>query len=447
MANGDICCERGQPSASAPRFRPSRTPAGVYAQHHGGRVARTRHSGRSSSPGLGDLDDSGGRRWAVGRARAMRAHPLAPLRPPAASRETHPGFHPLPRSASIYLPDPPSSPPSQSSAAGRQARPAPRPPLAFPPALLHCPRPPPSSPTPTSSSMSSLPGLLPPPKKKRNPKALQLTAESLAPPAADDEQEQPILVADLPVGPNRNQVPELSTSSAASTPSSRSSLSPSEPCVAAAPPGSIGRASGISRKKPMGLDISKSIPTRPAPVPGTKSKRDSGVRLSSSSKSDKPRGSYQQKLSEQLVSMDLGGGSGKTKKDLRTEDLKVVGELGSGNGGTVAKVLHVPSGLFMARKVSLCSFCISCSVLARPCVNADETRSRFAHRSLVPSSSSSTQSPRSASRSCENSKLCTTARATPSSPSTAPSWPTRTSSFAWNTWTEGEGRCCESASS
>jgi len=51
--------------------------------------------------------------------------------------------------------------------------------------------------------------------------------------------------------------------------------------------------------------------------------------------------------------MDLGGGNGKTKTDLKTEDLKVVGELGSGNGGTVAKVLHVPSGLYMARKVSL----------------------------------------------------------------------------------------------
>ncbi|KAL7417127.1 kinase-like domain-containing protein [Mrakia frigida] len=51
--------------------------------------------------------------------------------------------------------------------------------------------------------------------------------------------------------------------------------------------------------------------------------------------------------------MDLGGGNGKTKTDLKTEDLKVVGELGSGNGGTVAKVLHVPSGLYMARKLVL----------------------------------------------------------------------------------------------
>jgi mitogen-activated protein kinase kinase len=40
------------------------------------------------------------------------------------------------------------------------------------------------------------------------------------------------------------------------------------------------------------------------------------------------------------------------KMDLRPEDLEVLKELGSGNGGTVNKVLHVTTGTVMARKVS-----------------------------------------------------------------------------------------------
>jgi mitogen-activated protein kinase kinase len=39
------------------------------------------------------------------------------------------------------------------------------------------------------------------------------------------------------------------------------------------------------------------------------------------------------------------------KLDLRAEDLEVVNELGAGNGGTVSKVRHIPTGAIMARKV------------------------------------------------------------------------------------------------
>jgi mitogen-activated protein kinase kinase len=42
------------------------------------------------------------------------------------------------------------------------------------------------------------------------------------------------------------------------------------------------------------------------------------------------------------------------KLDLRPEDLEIVKELGSGNGGTVSKVKHVTTGTVMARKVSRC---------------------------------------------------------------------------------------------
>lgn len=37
--------------------------------------------------------------------------------------------------------------------------------------------------------------------------------------------------------------------------------------------------------------------------------------------------------------------------ELNDDDFEKLGELGSGNGGVVAKVLHKPSGLIMARKV------------------------------------------------------------------------------------------------
>lgn len=37
--------------------------------------------------------------------------------------------------------------------------------------------------------------------------------------------------------------------------------------------------------------------------------------------------------------------------DIRAEDIEVLSELGSGNGGTVSKARHIPTGLIMARKV------------------------------------------------------------------------------------------------
>jgi mitogen-activated protein kinase kinase len=40
-------------------------------------------------------------------------------------------------------------------------------------------------------------------------------------------------------------------------------------------------------------------------------------------------------------------------RNLAEEDLIVIKELGAGNGGTVSKVQHAKTGLFMARKVCL----------------------------------------------------------------------------------------------
>lgn len=43
--------------------------------------------------------------------------------------------------------------------------------------------------------------------------------------------------------------------------------------------------------------------------------------------------------------------------DLKQEDIEIVKELGSGNGGTVSKVKHLPTGTTMARKV--CHFVLA----------------------------------------------------------------------------------------
>ncbi|ORX81455.1 Pkinase-domain-containing protein [Basidiobolus meristosporus CBS 931.73] len=53
-------------------------------------------------------------------------------------------------------------------------------------------------------------------------------------------------------------------------------------------------------------------------------------------------------LYDQLSNLEVGL---EFKLDLRREDLQTIHELGSGNGGTVSKVLHVPTKTIMARKI------------------------------------------------------------------------------------------------
>lgn len=62
------------------------------------------------------------------------------------------------------------------------------------------------------------------------------------------------------------------------------------------------------------------------------------------------KGDYQNKLTQQLATLEIGL---EFKLDLHAEDIEVLGDLGAGNGGTVAKAIHVPTKLVMARKVRL----------------------------------------------------------------------------------------------
>lgn len=51
------------------------------------------------------------------------------------------------------------------------------------------------------------------------------------------------------------------------------------------------------------------------------------------------------------------------KLDLRPEDLEIIKELGSGNGGTVSKVKHLTTGTVMARKVRTPRGALSTTIL------------------------------------------------------------------------------------
>ncbi|KAG6885642.1 hypothetical protein C0993_011776 [Termitomyces sp. T159_Od127] len=60
------------------------------------------------------------------------------------------------------------------------------------------------------------------------------------------------------------------------------------------------------------------------------------------------RTTYHAALSNTLANLDMNA---ENKFDLRNEDLKDLQELGQGNGGSVKKVEHVPTGTTMAKKI------------------------------------------------------------------------------------------------
>ncbi|KAK9235924.1 kinase-like domain-containing protein [Lipomyces kononenkoae] len=57
---------------------------------------------------------------------------------------------------------------------------------------------------------------------------------------------------------------------------------------------------------------------------------------------------YHNNLVQQLATLEIGL---EFRLDLRTEDLKTLVELGAGNGGTVSKVVHLPTKTLMAKKM------------------------------------------------------------------------------------------------
>lgn len=76
------------------------------------------------------------------------------------------------------------------------------------------------------------------------------------------------------------------------------------------------------------------------------------------------RSTYHTTLSTTLANLDLN--SEKKYHDLRNEDLKDMQELGQGNGGSVKKVEHTPTGTIMAKKVRSVKFVVNQSLWLLP---------------------------------------------------------------------------------
>ena len=233
-------------------------------------------------------------------------------------------------------------------------------------------------------------------KRPKNTKGLSLTAESLAPPPtlADDssnDQEYDlnayITQATPRLGSSGLKVEgdEVEGNGVVGGDVNNGSTSIKDTLLLPLKP------SRVSRKKPAGLGIRS---TRPAPdAPGASSSTNqfdpdslSPTRTSTSTHTSSSRAEVERQLASMEISSSSNSrpssskptGSGpngtvkKTRKkpssssvnpslseagsngfpELRDEDLKVVSDLGAGNGGTVNKVVHKESGLFMAKKVS-----------------------------------------------------------------------------------------------
>jgi len=105
------------------------------------------------------------------------------------------------------------------------------------------------------------------------------------------------------------------------------------------------------------------VATRPAPRPGPKKRpppledgtNPNGFLLDPTIRLDSPvtgrRSAMHKTLSNTLAKLDLKAEV--PKLDLKNSDLKKLSELGQGNGGSVVKVEHIPSGTIMAMKIVL----------------------------------------------------------------------------------------------
>ncbi|KAJ7913580.1 ste7-like protein [Mycena leptocephala] len=152
-------------------------------------------------------------------------------------------------------------------------------------------------------------------RKKRNFKALQLAAPPELPPAPPPDPE-PVAVRQAPVAG--------------------------------------GAPAGKRRPPPMTLKAPKLPPNTTAATPV----EDNSLMVSNGSNSApntaspaiNKRNTYHTALSNTLANLDMNQ---EIKFDLRNEDLKDLHELGQGNGGSVKKVEHIPTGTLMAKKIVL----------------------------------------------------------------------------------------------
>ena len=150
-----------------------------------------------------------------------------------------------------------------------------------------------------------------PVRKKRNFKALQLDVSQPPP----QPQPEPIRVAPMPAGGGKKRPPPMQLKA---------------PKVPAASTANVDTDSNL-------LTVNGSSS---APPTGSASAH---------------RMTYHTTLSTTLANLELN--SENKYHDLRNEDLKDLHELGQGNGGSVKKVEHLPTGTIMAKKVDVVATC------------------------------------------------------------------------------------------
>lgn len=111
----------------------------------------------------------------------------------------------------------------------------------------------------------------------------------------------------------------------------------------AAPP-----ANGRRRPPPMKLAAPKVSTAAAASEDGLLTVNGDKASSAPSTGLPSSRPGYHNDLTQKLANMDM---SAETKYDLKNEDLRELQELGQGNGGSVKKVEHTPTGKVMAKKV------------------------------------------------------------------------------------------------
>lgn len=112
-------------------------------------------------------------------------------------------------------------------------------------------------------------------------------------------------------------------------------------------------AGGKKRPPPMTLKAPKipvHTPVEPQEQEANLLTVHNGSNSAPNTASPSRRNTYHATLSSTLANLDMNS---ETKYELRNDDFKDLHELGQGNGGSVKKVEHVPTGTFMAKKVCL----------------------------------------------------------------------------------------------
>lgn len=260
-------------------------------------------------------------------------------------------------------------------------------------------------------------------RKKRNFKELQLnvggnapaSSVTAAPKDANAPKEETVGIsmrtAPTATGPGLKKRPPPFTLKAPKVNSSSGMVSAIEPSASSVLGGADGQngANGSAGASGNLLVVSSG----PSSAPLTATNNNVNVK----------RNTLHQTITTTLANLEATS-TAEVKYDLKNEDFRDIQDLGQGNGGSVKKAEHIPTGTFMAKKV-------------RSLVGSGGNRFSSLVSYLFSRPFSSMPNPTSESRSYENFKSCTNAIRNTSFHSMARFSPIPISASAWNSRTRG----------